>query len=78
MSDERIHSHIWENGRCKICGVESQHAESSLPPAPGWKHEPVTSKQAKQIVNLLEDIKSRLYWLIVVGVMIWFSILIHK
>ncbi len=33
MSDERIHRHEWENGRCKVCGLSRQDTESAAPPA---------------------------------------------
>ena len=33
MSDERIHRHEWENGRCKVCGLSWKDTESGSPPA---------------------------------------------
>ena len=39
MSDERIHRQDWENGRCKVCGLSQQAAESELPPTPMSKLE---------------------------------------
>ena len=39
MSDERIHRHDWENGRCKVCGISQHAAEGELPPAPMSKRE---------------------------------------
>lgn len=78
MSDERIHRHDWENGRCKTCGVERQKAESSLPPAHGWKHEPVTSEQAKQIIETLKGIKTWCGWILVFVIYIWLKTLFLK
>ena len=39
MSDERIHRHDWENGRCKVCGIIQQPAEAELPEPPMSKRE---------------------------------------
>lgn len=78
MSDERIHKHDWENGRCKICGARKQEAQSELPPAPCWKHEPVTSKQAEQIIETLKGIKCWCGWILVFVIYIWLKTLFLK
>jgi hypothetical protein len=31
MSDERIHQHDWENGRCTVCGLVQPKAEGESP-----------------------------------------------
>ena len=71
MSDERIHKHDWQSGRCKTCGVEQRRAESELPATPGWKHEPVTSEQAKQMIETLKGIKKWCGWILVFVIYIW-------
>lgn len=35
MSDERIHKHDWQNGRCATCGLQQREEASELPPADG-------------------------------------------
>ncbi len=40
-------------------------------------HEPVTSEQAKQIVDCLQSIKSRIGWLLYIGILIWFLTLMR-
>lgn len=30
ISDERIHRHEWENGRCSFCGISKQTDEKEL------------------------------------------------
>lgn len=39
MSDERIHQHDWENGRCKVCGLGQQQAKGEGPEPPMSKRE---------------------------------------
>jgi hypothetical protein len=39
MSDERIHQHDWENGRCKVCGLDQQKVEGEVPESPMSKRE---------------------------------------
>ena len=39
MSDERIHKHDWENGRCKVCGVSQHPAGEESPDAPMSRRE---------------------------------------
>ena len=75
MSDERIHRHDWQQGRCKLCGVQQREAESELPPARGWKHEPMTSEQAKQILKTLKGIKTRCGWILWFVIFIWLKTL---
>jgi len=72
MSDERIHKHDWQGGHCKTCGVEQRQAESELAASRGWKHEPVTSEQVKQLLEIASDIKWKLtlvgLWLIAIWI----------
>ncbi|TAK98084.1 MAG: hypothetical protein EPO07_12415 [Verrucomicrobia bacterium] len=39
MSDERIHRHEWENGRCKVCGLSKPGDETETPEPPMSKRE---------------------------------------
>jgi len=77
MSDERIHRHDWQQGRCKLCGVQQREAESELPPARGWKHEPATQEQLKELLECAEIIKWKLTIIGLFVVFIWITLILR-
>lgn len=50
MKSEKIHEHDWENGHCKVCGVDEQKQTEPT-------NHPATVEQVDELTRLAVDIK---------------------
>jgi hypothetical protein len=58
MSDERIHKHDWQGGRCITCGLVQREEASELPPADGCADELRSiRKQLTELQNAVKEVK---------------------
>lgn len=64
-TDNRIHKHNWQSGRCSTCGIDQRTSVSESKP------EPVTSKQADVIIDCLGTVKFVLWLILFILFLIW-------
>jgi hypothetical protein len=62
MSDERIHRHEWENGRCKVCGLSRKETEGEAPPAQMSRTE--LGERLDKIENRIREAANGIYALL--------------